>query len=145
MNNSSCGRNSSSSFIYSLFFLFCCRFSNKFPPSCLFFIGVTTCLRISQGTSLMAQWLGICLPVQGTWVWYLAQENPICHRATQPMFRNYWDCAPQQRLLQSEACTAQWRVAPTSHNKRNPRHSHNQKIKWKWKLKIIIFQKKRIS
>ena len=37
MNNSSCGRNSSSSFIYFPFFNFCCRFSNIVPTFLLIF------------------------------------------------------------------------------------------------------------
>ena len=41
------------------------------------------------GTSLVVQWLRICLPVQGTWVRALVQEDPTCHRATEPVRRNY--------------------------------------------------------
>ena len=33
-------------------------------------------------TSLVVQWLRICLPMQGTWVWSLVREGPICHGAT---------------------------------------------------------------
>ena len=35
--------------------------------------------------SLVAQWLGICLPVQGTRVRALVQEDPTCHGATKPV------------------------------------------------------------
>ena len=42
------------------------------------------------GTSLVAQWLRIHLPMQGTRVWYLVREDPICHGATKPMHHNYW-------------------------------------------------------
>ena len=41
------------------------------------------------GTSLVAQWLRIRLPVQGTWVQALVQEDPTCRRATKPMCHNY--------------------------------------------------------
>ena len=34
------------------------------------------------GTFLVVQWLRICLPVQGTQIWSLLQEDPTCHRAT---------------------------------------------------------------
>ena len=44
-------------------------------------------------TSLVAQWLRICLPMQGTRVWALAQEDPTCHGATKPVRHNYWACA----------------------------------------------------
>ena len=41
------------------------------------------------GTSLLAQWLRIHLPMQGTWVRYLVQEEPTCRGATKPMYHNY--------------------------------------------------------
>ena len=56
--------------------------------------------RIGSGTSLVVQWLGICLPMQGTRVWALVWEVPACHRATKPVHHNYWSCA----------------LEPTSHN-----------------------------
>ena len=33
-------------------------------------------------TSLVSQWLRICLPTQGTWVWSLVQEDSTCCGAT---------------------------------------------------------------
>ena len=39
-------------------------------------------------TSLVAQWTGICLPMQGTQVRFLVQEDPTCHRATKPLHHN---------------------------------------------------------
>ena len=59
----------------------------------LFFLRIT-------GTSLVAQWLGIRLPMQGTRVQSLVWEDPTCHGATEPMCRNY------------RACT----LEPASHN-----------------------------
>ena len=41
------------------------------------------------GTSLVVQWLIICLPVQGTWVRALVREDPTCHGATKPTRHNY--------------------------------------------------------
>ena len=52
------------------------------------------------GTSLVAQWLGIRLPMQGTWIWSLVLEDPTCHGATKPVCHNY------------RACT----LEPASHN-----------------------------
>ena len=52
------------------------------------------------GTSLVVQWLRIHLPMQGTRVWALVQEDPTCRGATKPMCHNYWACA----------------LEPTSHN-----------------------------
>ena len=40
-------------------------------------------------TSLVAQWLRIHLPMQGTRVQALVQEDPTCHGATKPMSHNY--------------------------------------------------------
>ena len=72
--------------------------------------------------SLVAQWLRICLPMQGTRVRALVWEDPTCRRATRPVSHNYWACAsgacaPQQeRPRQWEARAPWWRVAPTCHN-----------------------------
>ena len=35
--------------------------------------------------SLVAQWLRIHLPIQGTWVRALVWEDPTCRRATKPV------------------------------------------------------------
>ena len=55
----------------------------------------------NKRASLVAQWLRICLPMQGTRVRALVWEDPICHGATRPVSHNYWACAsgacaPQQ-------------------------------------------------
>ena len=41
-------------------------------------------------TSLMAQWMRICLPTEGTWVWCLVWETSTCLGATKPVHHNYW-------------------------------------------------------
>ena len=81
------------------------------------------------GTSLVTQWLGICLPMQGTRVSALVQEDPTCRAATKPANHNYWTHVPQ--LLKSvrlepmllnkrghcdEACAPQWGGAPARRN-----------------------------
>ena len=53
------------------------------------------------GASLVAQWLRVCLPMQGTRVRALVWEDPTCHGATGPVSHSYWACAsgacaPQQ-------------------------------------------------
>ena len=40
-------------------------------------------------TSLVAQWLRIRLPMQGTWVRALVWEDPTCHGATKLVHHNY--------------------------------------------------------
>ena len=54
-----------------------------------------------KGASLVAQWLRICLPMQGTRVRALVWDDPTCRGATGPMSHNYWAwasgaSAPQQ-------------------------------------------------
>ena len=39
--------------------------------------------------SLVAQWLGIRLPMQGTRVRALVWEDPTCHGAVRPVNHNY--------------------------------------------------------
>ena len=36
-----------------------------------------------------AQWIRICLPMQGTWVQSLVKEDPICCRAAEPVDQNH--------------------------------------------------------
>ena len=43
----------------------------------------------NTGASLVAQWLGIRLPMQGTWVRALVWEDPTCCGATKPVCHNY--------------------------------------------------------
>ena len=50
-------------------------------------------IKFGSGTSLVAQWLRIRLPMQGTPVWALVPKDPTCHGATKPMSHNYWSCA----------------------------------------------------
>ena len=47
------------------------------------------CKNWVDGASLVAQWLGIRLPMQGTWVRALVQEDPTCRGATKPVHHNY--------------------------------------------------------
>ena len=41
------------------------------------------------GASLVAQWLRICLPMQGTRIRALVWEDPTCRGATKPVSHNY--------------------------------------------------------
>ena len=43
----------------------------------------------SLGASLVAQWLRVCLLVQGAWVRALVWEVPTCRGATRPVSHNY--------------------------------------------------------
>ena len=45
--------------------------------------------KVETGASLVAQWLRICLLMQGTWVRALVWEDPTCHGAAGPVSHNY--------------------------------------------------------
>ena len=45
--------------------------------------------KIKFRASLVAQWLGVCLPRQGTRVRALVWEDPTCRGAAGPMSHNY--------------------------------------------------------
>ena len=53
---------------------------------------------IFSGTSLVIE-LGVRLPVQGTWIPSLLQEDPTCQRAAEPMHRNYRSLDTLEPLL----------------------------------------------
>ena len=40
-------------------------------------------------TSRVVQWLGVPLPMLGTWVRSLVREDSICREATKPISHNY--------------------------------------------------------
>ena len=69
-------------------------------------IAYNTAKSLKKGeTSLVAQWLRIRLPMQGTRVWALVWEDPTCRKATKPLRHDYWACA----------------LEPASHNYWSPR------------------------
>ena len=64
-------------------------------------------------TSLVAQWIRICLSVHGTQVWCLIWEGSTCHGATKPMNHNYWAC--ELHLLKPESSRAHESQLPRLH------------------------------
>ena len=58
-------------------------------------------------TLLVAQWLRIRLPMQGTRVQALVREDPTCRRATKPVRHNYWTCALELTSHNYWACVPQ--------------------------------------
>ena len=100
--------------------------------------------------SLVTQWLGVCLLMQGTRVRALVWEDPTCCGATGPVSHNCWACAsgasaPQQeRPRWWEARAPRWRAAPACRNwrralaqKRRPNIAINQSINKSFKKKYI--------
>ena len=86
-------------------------------------------------TSLVVQWLRICLPMQGTEVRSLVWDNSTCCKATRPVRHNSWAQIPQLLKLtsprayalqqekppQQEAQAPQWRPSTTK-NKQKTSH-----------------------
>ena len=76
-------------------------------------VGLHQTKKVLHRTSLVAQWLRIRLPMQGTWVRALVREHPTCRAATKPMRHNYWAHAPQllsPRAATTEACAPRARA-----------------------------------
>ena len=96
--------------------------------------GFFSSFKMPTGALLVAQWLGIRLPMQGTQVWALVQEDPTCCRATKPVRHNYWDCALQPASHSYWARVPQLlkpaRLEPTlhkrSHRKEKPAHRNEE-------------------
>ena len=76
--------------------------------------------------SLVAQWLRICLPRQGTWVWALVREDPTQWGAFKPVCHNYWACALEPASHNYWAHALQLLkpagLEPALHNKRSHRN-----------------------
>ena len=76
--------------------------------------------------SLVVQWLGIRLPMQGTQVRALVWEDPTCRGATEPVRHNYWACALEPASHNYWARVPQLLkptcLEPVLHNKRSHRN-----------------------
>ena len=82
--------------------------------------------KLFSWASLVAQWLRICLPMQGTPVWSLAWEDPTCRGATKPVCYNYWACALEPASHNCWTCMPQLLkpacLEPMLRNKRSHRN-----------------------
>ena len=77
----------------------------------------------NSGTSLVEQWLRICLPVQGTQVWALVWEDPTCLGATKPVCHNCWTHVPQ---LLKPTCLEPVLRNKRSHRNEKPAHRNQE-------------------
>ena len=73
---------------------------------------------------LVVQWLRVHLPMQGTGVQSLVQEDPTC-RATKPMCHNYWTWALEPVCCNCWSHTLQPVLHKSSHGNEDPVH-HNE-------------------
>ena len=64
------------------------------------------------GISLVVQGLRICLPMQGTRIWSLVQEDPTCRGTRKPVRHSYWSlrawspCSATREATTISLCTA---------------------------------------
>ena len=102
-------------------FLFAYLYFLKFPPSGTSLL--VQWLSICLWASLVAQWLRIRLPMQGTRVRALVREDPTCRGAIKPASHNYWACALEPASHNYWARVPQLlrptRLEPMPHNKRS--------------------------
>ena len=120
------------SFMPSSLIIYCRTLSHSFP-------GVTSTPATKRTSKLktfetlshlekhlMAQWLRICLPMQGTRVRALVREDPSCGRAAGPVHHNYWVCALEPASHNCWAPALQLlrpaHLEPVLHNKRGQRN-----------------------
>ena len=82
--------------------------------------------KMKERASLVAQWLRIRLPMQGTRVQALVWEDPTCRRATKPVRHNYWAYALEPASHNYWAHVPQLpkpvRLEPMLHNERSHRN-----------------------
>ena len=72
--------------------LFQKRLKGAFLPVSALITKAGNISRVRRGplrSSLVVQWLGIHLPMQGMWVQSLVREDPTCLRAIKPVHHNY--------------------------------------------------------
>ena len=65
-------------------------------------VAMTGLVEAEERTSLVVQWLRICLPVQGTQVWSLVWEDPTCHKETKSENHSHWSPCSGACALQEE-------------------------------------------
>ena len=63
--------------------------SPSLPVGHYFELKARAAKEVAGWASLVAQWLRICLPMQGTQVRALVWEDPTCRGATRPVSHNY--------------------------------------------------------
>ena len=114
-----------------------CLSSEKPPvfPFISCFLIAFTWMKISTRASLVAQWLRIHLPTQGTQVRALVREDPTCRGATKPMRRNDWACALEPASynywahapqLLKPACVEPMLLNKRSHQSEKPAHRNKE-------------------
>ena len=82
--------------------------------------------KVDCGTSLVVQWLRICLPMQGTWLRALIWDDFTGCRATKSVCHNYWahtlqgPCSATREATAMRSLGITTRVGPACRNYRKP-------------------------
>ena len=84
----------------------------KRSASCMQYSPPLSHIRMGHETSLVVQWIGICLPMQGTRVLPLVLEDLTCCGTTEPLSHNCWSPPALEFMLCNKRC----------HYKKNPAH-----------------------
>ena len=85
-------------------------------------------------TSLVVQWLKICLPIQGTWVRSLVWEDLTCLRPARTMRHNYWSpgvqslCSPPRETTATRSPCTIPKSSPAPCNSRVPMCSNEDPV-----------------
>ena len=77
-------------------------------------------IKPAHRTSLVVQWLRIHLPMQGTWVQSLVQEDSLCHGTAKPVNHNCWALLLRNKRNHHKTARRNWRAAPALCNQRKP-------------------------
>ena len=85
-----------------------------------------------RSTFLVEQWIGICLPTQGTQAWSLVQEDSTWCGAAKPVSHGHRVCLlqlPKPWRLEAVLCNkgSPCNEKPTHHNKEQPHSSQPER------------------
>ena len=109
------------------------------PPVLLNQYLVLSTLKIFARASLVAQWLRIRLPMQGTRVRALVREDPTCCGAAKSMSPSYWACALEPSSHVPRACAPQQEKPPQWEAHAQQRRPSTGKNKLKKKKNFFFF------
>ena len=85
-----------------------------------------------EGASLVAQWLRIRLPMQGTRVQALVRKDPTCRGPTKPTSHNYWSpCAWSPCSATREAAAMRSPHTTTKSSPRSPQLEKDCTQQWR--------------
>ena len=94
--------------------------------------------RRERRTFLVVQWLRLQLPMQGTWVGPLVQEEPTCHGNQAHVPRSPCSATREAIAMRSPVHHA-WKVAPAHCSWRKPTNGSKNPVQFKKKKKVIFF------